>query len=195
MPLSPPDARRHYHTRAIECRGYFREDGLWDIEGHMTDVKTYGFENSDRGRVEAGEPVHEMSIRLTLDDAFEIKAAEASTDHGPFGVCASIAPAYEKLVGVKIGLGFRKAVKDRLGGVHGCTHLTELLYPMATVAYQTIYASRTQARKDAGLPVEEAGDAPKSKPRQIDSCHALRSDGHVVQEQWPEFFTGNSKAR
>ena len=180
MPLSPPASRRHYHTRKIECRGYFREDGLWDIEGHMTDVKTYSFENSDRGEVHAGEPVHEMSIRLTLNDEFEVKAAEAVTDHGPFGVCAAIAPSYEKLVGVKIGFGFRKAVKDRLGGVAGCTHLTELLYPMATVAYHTLYASRTQARRDAGLPRDSETNRPKSKPRQIDSCLGMPCPGQCT---------------
>jgi hypothetical protein len=190
MPLSPPAERRQYHTRDIQCRGYFRADGLWDIEGQMTDVKTYDFSNSDRGEVKAGEPVHAMHIRLTLDDSFEIKAVEAATDHGPFSVCAAIAPSYEKLVGVKIGPGFRKAVKDRLGGVAGCTHLTELLYPMATVAYQTLYASRNQARRDAGLPVEEDFNRPKRKPRQIDSCHALRADGPVVRDQWPDFFEG-----
>ncbi len=38
MPLSPPAAsREHIHTRVVECRGYRRDDGLWDIEGHITD--------------------------------------------------------------------------------------------------------------------------------------------------------------
>ncbi|MBO6784243.1 MAG: DUF2889 domain-containing protein, partial [Alphaproteobacteria bacterium] len=45
MPLSPPAEREHIHTRTVECAGYRRTDGLWDIEGHLTDVKTYTFEN------------------------------------------------------------------------------------------------------------------------------------------------------
>jgi hypothetical protein len=31
MPLSDPAPRQLAHTRAIECKGYERADGLWDI--------------------------------------------------------------------------------------------------------------------------------------------------------------------
>ena len=37
MPLSPPVGRQHLHTRRVTCQGFFREDGLWDIEGRITD--------------------------------------------------------------------------------------------------------------------------------------------------------------
>ena len=40
MPLSAPAARERLHTRQIECHGYRRADGLFDIEGHSTDTKT-----------------------------------------------------------------------------------------------------------------------------------------------------------
>ncbi len=86
MPLSPPAPREHMHTRHIECRGYRREDGLWDIEGHITDVKTYSFKNQWRGEIASGEPVPEMWLRLTVDDELLIHAAEAATDAGPFQV-------------------------------------------------------------------------------------------------------------
>ena len=39
MPLSPAAPREHIHTRTVTCRGYRRKDGLWDIEGHLVDVK------------------------------------------------------------------------------------------------------------------------------------------------------------
>ena len=64
MPLSKPDARRHAHTREIQCLGYEREDGLWDIEGSIRDSKTYSFDNIDRGGVAAGEAIHHMLVRL-----------------------------------------------------------------------------------------------------------------------------------
>ena len=79
MPLSEPAAREKLHTRTVTCEGFRRADGLWDIEGHMTDVKTYGFDNSWRGRVEPGEPLHGMWLRLTIDEDFTIRAAEAFT--------------------------------------------------------------------------------------------------------------------
>ncbi len=80
MPLSKPDNRKVVHTRKVECFGYIREDGQWDIEGHMTDVKAYDFENSHRGKIPAGQPVHDMWIRLTIDDSLMIQKSEASTD-------------------------------------------------------------------------------------------------------------------
>ena len=43
MPLSAAADREHIHTRNVECRGYRRTDGLWDVEGHLTDVKAYPF--------------------------------------------------------------------------------------------------------------------------------------------------------
>ena len=46
MPLSQAAPRKHLHTRAITVQGYARDDGLWDIEGHMTDNKSYTFTNN-----------------------------------------------------------------------------------------------------------------------------------------------------
>lgn len=60
MPLSPPAAREHIHTRRVECQGFRRADGLWDIEGHLTDVKTYSFHNDDRGTMEPGDPIRNV---------------------------------------------------------------------------------------------------------------------------------------
>ncbi len=76
MPLSEPNAREHIHTRDISCRGYRREDGLWDIEGHLVDTKTYAFDNRFRGEVAPGMPVHEMWLRVTVDDDLRIKDVE-----------------------------------------------------------------------------------------------------------------------
>ena len=67
--------RKHTHTRAIDYKGYEREDGMWDIEAHMTDTKTYKFKNNWRGEISAGEPLHVMFLRLTIDDDFIICAA------------------------------------------------------------------------------------------------------------------------
>ncbi|HYF42101.1 MAG TPA: DUF2889 domain-containing protein, partial [Ramlibacter sp.] len=57
MPLPPPAPRKHLHTRAVEYRGYLREDGLWDIEAQMSDVETYGFERSDGRAMPPGTPI------------------------------------------------------------------------------------------------------------------------------------------
>ncbi|MEO7728018.1 MAG: DUF2889 domain-containing protein, partial [Burkholderiales bacterium] len=70
--LAAPAPRTHVHTRDVQYRGYRRVDGLWDIEAELTDTKTYRQERPDRGVMPAGEPVHGMVIRLTVDDEMKI---------------------------------------------------------------------------------------------------------------------------
>lgn len=199
MPLSPPAEREPLHTRHVECHGYRRADGLWEVEGHMTDVKAYAFENDHRGRIEPGIPLHDMRLRLTLDDRFTILEAEAATDAAPYGICGSIAPAFQGLVGLRVKAGFTRQVKERLGGVRGCTHLVELLGPMATTAFQTIYPilSRERAAAEGKAAVSgppsppSAGDRP---PPLLNSCHAFASDGEIARRLWPAFYTGDHDA-
>ncbi len=184
MPLSPAGPREHIHTRQVECRGYRREDGLWDIEGHITDVKTYSFRNRWRGEIASGEPVHEMWLRLTIDDDLLIHAAEAATDAGPYQVCPEITPNFAVLAGERIKPGFNRRVKELLGGVKGCTHLVELLGPIATTAFQTTVAARSR-KGDQGQ-----GQG-RRRPGIINTCHALAEDGAEVKRLWPEFHTGS----
>lgn len=193
MPLSPPSQREHLHTRTVECRGFRRADGLWDIEGHIVDTKTYGFDNEWRGRVEPGQPVHDMWIRLTLDDEFTITDVEAKTDHSPYQICGDIAPAYRKLLGIKVAPGFTRKTRELFGGTHGCTHLMELLGPVATTAFQTIFTARSRyPRKEAPAEEKEKGVAAgqKRRSRLIDTCHALAATSPVVKRFWPDFYTG-----
>jgi len=188
MPLSQSKPRQPIHTRQIECRGFRREDGLWDIEGHLTDVKTYGFDGEFRGPVPAGEPVHEMWIRITVDDELVVREIEAVTDKSPYPVCPAITPNFQRLSGLSLRPGFLSKVRERLGGVEGCTHLVELMGPIATTAYQTIYPYRHRVLREAGAP--PLNPKPGEKPRLIDTCHAYKRDGEVVKRLWPEFHTG-----
>jgi Protein of unknown function (DUF2889) len=183
MPLSPPVEREPLHRRVVECRGYRRTDGLWDIEGHITDTKAYSFPNHDRGEIRAGEPLHEMWIRLTIDDDMLVHDVEAVTDASPYRICPGIASAFQVLKGHRIAPGWTGLTRRLLGGVKGCTHLVELLGPVATVAYQTLVSLRMKRLDE--LPADK-------RPAVIDSCHAYRSDGEVVARRWPGFYTGTS---
>lgn len=183
MPLSPAAPRQPLHTRRYEFRGYGRADGLWDLEGSIVDLKAYGYQNEERGWVAPGEPVHDMTIRLTLDDALVIQAIEAVTDYSPYRVCPSITPNFQRMLGVKVGPGWRRAIRERLGGVQGCTHLVELLIAMATPAYQAILPMVARKRK-------EAGDLAETWPGLMNSCHAYRDDGPLARRYWPERYRG-----
>jgi hypothetical protein len=186
MPLSEPSPREHRHTRHLDMRGYRREDGLWDIEGHLQDTKTYTFENEHRGTVTPGTPVHDMWIRLTIDDTMLVRDIEVRLDKGPLALCPAITPNFAVLKGLRIAPGWFMKIKKLLGGVKGCVHLVEMLGPMGTVAYQTIGPSRVKSADGVA-----AGDArPSERPKRIDTCHALAADGEVVKKRWPEFYTG-----
>lgn len=187
--LTPPAERELVHDRTIVCRGWRRSDGNWDIEGHLVDTKTYSFPNDFRGQVEAGEPIHDMWLRLTVDADLNVVDAEAATEAGPFPICPDVNPNFKRLVGLTIGPGWRGAIRQRLGGVEGCTHLVELLGPLATTAYQTIYGEKSRMRREAEARGEvrepaETGDRP---PRLLNSCHAFADTGPVVEKMFPKW--------
>ncbi|HUA54504.1 MAG TPA: DUF2889 domain-containing protein [Candidatus Sulfotelmatobacter sp.] len=188
MALPEPVEREAFHRRRIEVEGYRRSDGLWDIEARLVDTKTYAFDNGWRGEIRPGEPLHDMWLRVTIDDAMAVRDVVAVAAAHPFRVCPEITGNFRRLIGETLGAGWRQRVRARLGGVEGCTHLVDLLDPVATVAFQTLRSERARAlmpkRPDA------SGDAPRRRPAVIDTCHAMRADGEVVREFWPAFYTG-----
>lgn len=187
MALSQAVERELQHTRRFDFKGYARKDGLWDIEGHMTDTKPYGFPNDFRGYIESDEPLHDMWIRLTIDEDFLIHEIEAVTDAGPYEICPAITPNFQKVVGLRIGPGWRQKLRSKVGGVEGCTHLVEMLTAMATVAYQTLYPTLAKKRREAPAPTKV------TKPPLLDSCHTFKSDGEVARKSWPAFYTGDKE--
>lgn len=181
MSLSSPAPRRHLHTRRITCEGYERDDGLWDIEARIVDTKTYAYTEPYRGRREAGMHVHDMELRLTLDRDMVVRDIEVTTNDAPYNACPTVAPGYKALVGAKVGAGWRRAVTEAVGRTRGCTHITELLMPAATVAFQTIGSWP----KDGDVATEAAPDHHRKKPYFIDGCKAWASDGEVVKRLFP----------
>jgi Protein of unknown function (DUF2889) len=178
MPLSEPAERELLHLRDITLRGYRRADGLFDIEAEIADTKSYGFTVGTR-RVEPGEKLHNMLMRMTVDESLTIVACEAATEYGPFETCGAGAATFGRLVGLSIRSGFLREAQARIGGVEGCTHIRELLQQMATVAIQTTFA----------LPRRQASDQ-AAAARLIDTCHAYAANGPVVKRRWPERYTG-----
>jgi len=184
MTLSAPAARNLMHHRRIDCMGYRREDGLWDIEGHLVDVKTYELKDLDRGPTPPGQPLHEMWLRLTVDDDLNVIDVEAQTVWGPYGMCGDITPNFQALKGLAIKAGWTQKTRELLGGTRGCTHLLELLGPIATTAFQTVYSLREKKNREQGM---------RKRPGLIDSCHAWASDSPVILRRYPEFYTGPKK--
>ncbi len=176
MPLPIPEVERELtHTRRVRYEGYKRADGRWDIEAHLSDVKNHDF-HLKTGVRRAGQSIHDMWLRLTIDRAFNVVDAIASTDAVPYpGGCETAAPEYRKLVGLNLLQSFRRQVKLLLGGVRGCTHLTEMLAGMPTAAIQSF----------AGEAREEGDDG--ARPFQLDQCLALETSGETVKKWYPRW--------
>ena len=183
MSLPAPAPRRHLHTRAVTYQGYLREDGLWDIEGELSDTKAYAFDMAERGHMAPGVPVHGMAIRVTIDDKMKIHAVAASMDFTPYGECGRGEDPMQRMVGHSMGPGWRQTIERELGGIQGCTHMRELLFNLATAAYQTVFPWREREKELAGQTSEQR-DKP---PHHLGRCIAWDFNGPVVAQVYPQF--------
>ncbi len=156
--LSPAVAREEVHNRRVTCNGFVRKDGLFDIEAELTDNKTYAFPTEFRGEITPDDFVHHMKVRVTITRDLEVVAAEAVTIAGPYAICPTANSVFDSLVGLKIGPGWRRRVTEAIGGRHGCTHITEMMGIIGTIAFQTRYGqeSREKRRVVASTGIENA---------------------------------------
>ena len=181
MPLPAAVPRELSHTRQVTFQGYYRQDGLWDIEAQIIDTKPFSFPNTDRGgTIEAEEPLHNMSVRLTMDDKLNIHDIEVVTDHSPYNYCPGISSTYKKLIGERIAPGWSNKLKTLFGKAGGCTHITELLASAGTAAIQTIYGSRQKQ-------LERSKNSDRY-PWHLNTCYAMEQSSPVVATHWPEYY-------
>ena len=172
--LSPAVPREAVHKRQINCNGFVRADGLYDIEAELTDHKTYDFPSDFRGTVTPDLAVHHMVLRITIDRDRVIQHAEAITITGPYAICPTANAVFDNLVGLQIGPGWRRKVQAAIGGRHGCTHITELLGPVATIAYQTLYGEEARQKRQSGTLSDQ--DKQSSRSQLANSCVGYADD-------------------
>lgn len=183
MPLSSPAARERLHVRRVSYEGYRRTDGLYDIEARLTDSKDRDYPLAG-GTRSKDIPVHDMLVRVTINRRFDVVDIEATTDEMPYpGQCSRITPQYKNLIGSNLMKGFRKVIAEKMGGIKGCTHLSELLGYLPTAAVQTFAGERRETDAQDGR-----------KPFQLDSCHALASDAETVRVYYPTWYVGAAVA-
>jgi len=177
LPTAAPE-RQLKHRRSIDVQIYARGNGLWEVDARIADVRTRET-RMVTGLRPAGSPIHDMLVRLVVDEHFNILEAGAETTAMPYpGECDAYGDAYRALVGLNLMRGFRHDVKARLGGVRGCTHITELVQVLPTAVVQAFADEVIDTRGDS---------ADSQQPFQIDRCHALRSDGPTVRTYYPRW--------
>ena len=171
--------RQLKHRRQIDVQVFARGNGLWEVDALLIDTKTRAATMLDGPRP-AGTPIHEMLLRLVVNEQLDVLEAGSETRWMPYtGTCDRHQDAYRQLVGLNLLRNFRKALRERLGGVLGCTHITELAQVLPTAVVQAF----------AGEVIDTRGTAEgASQPFQIDRCHALRSDGEVVRLHYPRWY-------
>jgi len=182
MPLPDSPHRTELHLRRIELRGFRRADGLYEVDGRVVDTKTDPLQSDGSKELIAhGAVIHDMWIRLVVDEDLIVKDVIAVTDASPYASCRDAVVPMAAIIGEQIKPGWTIMVKERLGGVIGCTHLMELLMPLATAAYQTLGTVRMRQPEVI---------ASSGRPSKIDSCYAYASHRDVVRRRWPAFYTG-----
>lgn len=170
--------REELHFRRLDYRGYRRSDGLFEVEARLTDRKPADFQVPHGGSVvPAHEPIHDHAVRVAFGPDMVICEVHATMHSFPYRGCLSGNKSLEAMIGARIGRGWRDEVRKRLPAAENCTHLREMLIPLATAAFQTLNFLLLDRPEDV--------DA-RGKPAKIDTCAAFGASGDLVQVLWPE---------
>lgn len=184
LPIAASE-RQLKHRRSIDVQIYSRPDSLWEVDAHITDMRPQESLTAT-GTLPAGAAIHDMLLRLVVDEDFRVVEAGAQTLAMPYpGQCDNFSEVYGRLAGLNLMRGFRQAVKERLGGVQGCTHITELAQLLPTAVVQAFANGVIDTRGEG---------ASSSQPFQIDRCRALRADGLAVKTYYPRWYRSTERS-
>ena len=179
-PVTDKIERSEIHHRELDIRFFRRSDGLFEIEGRLLDRKSEPFRRLLQDRdTPPGTALHDILVRLVVDESLLVHDASATLAASPFALCRGAADTLAPLKGLRIGAGWSKRVRELLGGAASCTHIVELLGPMATTVYQGMAPQRLARMAQAG------NDEHKSR---IDSCYSYGKDREVVARLWPHLI-------
>jgi len=169
--INAQQENRPVHTRKIEIQTYDLGENRILVEGKLADTR-----NSAAGGPESSPVlIHDLIARIWIQGPdFTIFKADAEMVHIPRNLCPDILPVVQKLVGMKIISGFTQKVKDVIGGINGCAHLTSLFQTLGPAAVQGYFAAYGSGGKERSLDNTAIS-------RVIDSCHVWRKDGPYVR--------------
>jgi hypothetical protein len=157
------------HRRTITVESFDDEDDhAFTVVGRLVDERPWATEQTQI-------PVlHEMSLVLKVDRAsMTILDAEAKMHHFPHEECATIEPAFRRLVGLSVTRGYNRAVQDRLGRQLGCSHLEFLARAMGPAVIQSMASSASRA----GRNFTSQPDRPSPVGWLENTCHLWATGG------------------
>jgi len=180
--------RELVHVRQITCRAFRLKNGFLEIEATLGDEKSQEVAFRSRSPVRPGEFMHRMSLSIVIDGDYLIHDVKAHTEIAPWAMCGGTDPAYRRLIGLRIGPGFTQQVRELLGGVQGCTHVTELVAQAANTYMQASWPDRIARQMTVDPDPRRWPD--KSTLTFVNHCHAWRQDGETLQQEYPELVPG-----
>lgn len=158
-----------------------------DVEPIGDDRLRFRLELDDRSlSPEGDELIHSLAIEgeLSLPDLV-IRAIEPFAYHQPYPECGASLEPVRRLVGTRIGPGFRDTVLRTMGRTRGCTHFLTLALDLAGAHTLSVFLRMRErvpfatrhdpdgAWMQVGLEVE---------PRLENACTALRSESPVMRQ-------------
>lgn len=179
--------REELHHRQIDLRFYKRSDGLYEVVGRLIDTKRHAFRRQlAEADTPPGAPIHDISVHLVVDEQMLVHDAFATMDTTPFTVCPGATGTLTPLKGLSMRKGWNRQVRELLGGAASCTHIVELLGPMATTAFQGLAPIRLAAMNDPGSEAQ--------RQAKVDSCYAYAAQREVVARLWPHLHRPDGSA-
>lgn len=128
-----------HHRRTVTFEVGDAGKGTVEVVGRLLDERPWAQRPQDLPVVHDLELVVEVSLA-----DFTVRRVEAVFHTYPHTECPQIAAAYQQLVGLQVGRGWTQAMRERLGGPDGCTHLRELARAMAPVLVQAAFSARVR---------------------------------------------------
>lgn len=179
MPLPPSTRQRQeIHLRSVEVHGYECTDGLFELDARIVDTKLEDTQLNSGRWLRPGDVMHDMSVRLVLDEDFTVVEVVATIDASPHDICQEATATLQSIKGLRIASGWSRAIRERLAGSKGCTHLTDLLSDTATVSLQTLRKVQLKTPD-----VDASG-----KPGVLDKCYGYAAERRLAKKLWPIYF-------
>lgn len=161
VPLSAPTRPAHRNISAASTSTALSAKTGWTSKAPL-DTKAVDVLVNREGIRRAGEPIHHMWIRATVNTELVVQSIEAVMDAHPLGGCPAALAGMQKMVGCCMARGWRKSIEANLGSITGCTHMRELLQSMATATFKALWApsTLTPTPRPATLASAKAGTSP-----------------------------------
>lgn len=166
------------HARRMEVRTYPAGEGKLVVEGRLRDER---FVTGYHWNGEAFEPglIHNLAVRFLVGEVPPvILDAEAEMLDVPNERCPTTLDSIQAMKGLSITSGYGEEVRERMGGVKGCAHLTQLVMIMGTAALHGAWIAGSREPR----PVPTTPEAFAGLSRLVNTCRLWREDGPILAE-------------